>query len=65
MHSKEISIWFFIGVLLLIYGLLILLANFISPGETVLQEYHPALWWGLFLLGLGGFYTWRFAPKRG
>lgn len=64
-HSKEISIWFFIGILLLTYGFLILLANFVSPGETVLREYQPALWWGLFLLVIGAFYAWRFAPKRG
>jgi hypothetical protein len=64
-----ISIWFFIGILLSAYGILILGAGiynlYIPPEQTVvLENLHAAIWWGAFLVVLGGFYTFRFFPKR-
>ena len=50
MHrSGMISIWFFIGVLLLIYGILILgagLYGLAHPPEVVLAKLHAGIWWG-------------------
>jgi len=62
-----ISIWFFIGVLLLIYGVLILGAGIWELGhpperQIVLGELHAGVWWGALLLVLGGVYTARFRP---
>jgi hypothetical protein len=64
-----ISIWFFIGVLLLAYGIVILGAGiyelYVPPSEhTVLEGLHAAVWWGAFLLALGAFYTYQFFPHR-
>jgi hypothetical protein len=64
-----ISIWFFIGVLLLIYGVLITgagLYELVSPPErqVVLAQLHAGVWWGALLLVLGGIYTYRFSPRR-
>lgn len=70
MHGKGfISIWFFIGLLLFMYGLLILGAgiyNFYVPPKVpvVLESLHAGIWWGALLLLIGGFYCWRFNPKR-
>ena len=69
MHSGHISIWFFIGVLLTVYGALIAgygvyevvtgnLAN------VVLKELHAPLWWGALMLVLGLFYAIKFRPGR-
>lgn len=63
-----ISIWFFIGVLLLAYGIVILGSGiyelYVPPTEhTVLEGLHAAVWWGAFLLVVGSFYTYRFFPK--
>jgi low temperature requirement protein LtrA len=63
-----ISIWFFIGVLLLAYGIVILAAGiynvYVPPEHTVvLQNLHAAVWWGVFLTLIGAFYTYRFFPK--
>jgi hypothetical protein len=64
-----ISIWFFIGALLLVYGVLILGAGLFelsAPAEhpVVLANLHAGIWWGALLIVLGGFYTVRFRPRR-
>lgn len=64
-----ISIWFFIGSLLLVYGVLILGAGIYelsNPPEhpVVLAGLHAGIWWGAFLTVLGGFYSFRFRPRR-
>jgi hypothetical protein len=69
MPKQEISIWFFIGVLLGVYGVLILgygLLHLSSPSaNVVLAEWHADVWWGALLLVTGAAYTWRFRPGRG
>jgi hypothetical protein len=64
-----IPIWFFIGALLLIYGVLILGAGiydvYVPPDPpVVLQNLHAGVWWGAFLIILGGFYVNHFWPRR-
>ena len=69
MHNSGISIWFFIGVLLIIYGTLILgygvweLATH-TLASVVLANLHAPIWWGAMLLALGLFYGLRFRPGR-
>jgi len=65
-----ISIWFFIGALLLAYGVLIFGAGvyeLIAPPEhpVVLAELHAGVWWGALLIVLGGIYTIKFSPRKG
>jgi len=66
-----LSIWFFIGTLLLIYGVLILGAGLFEwaapPASTtvVLADLHAGVWWGALLIILGVIYTVRFRPGRG
>ncbi len=69
-HKGMISIWFFIGVLLLFYGILITgagLYELISPPEhpVVLASLHAGIWWGALLIILGAWYTIHFKPKGG
>jgi hypothetical protein len=64
-----VSIWFFIGILLLVYGVLITgagLYDLVSPPArtVVLAELHAGIWWGALLLVLGGVYTYKFSPRR-
>jgi hypothetical protein len=64
---RIIPVWFFVGVLLLIYGVIILATGIYGlshPPETVLANLHPALWWGMLLMALGGFYVFFHWPKR-
>ena len=64
-----LSIWFFIGLLLLAYGILILGAgiyNFMFPPEhpLILAELHAGIWWGVLLIAMGLLYTVKFRPGR-
>jgi hypothetical protein len=45
---EPLPIWFFVGMILLVYGLIILGSGLFStpPRPTVLAETRPALWWG-------------------
>ena len=65
-RAGMLSIWFFIGLLLLAYGLLIFgtgLAEWSSPPPVVRADLHAAVWWGLLLIAMGAFYTLHFRPK--
>jgi hypothetical protein len=68
-EQKQIPIWFFIGTLLLIYGVIITGVGvyyciFPAPQGLAMQDYHPDLWWGILLLAIGGFYTFHYFPSR-
>ena len=62
-----IPVWFFVGVILLIYGVIILVTGiyeFTSPPPTVLAKTHPAVWWGALLTVIGGIYVYLYMPKK-
>ena len=62
-----IPVWFFVGLLLLIYGALIFasgLAEWSSPPPTVLAELHASVWWGGLMIALGASYVAIFRPRR-
>jgi len=61
-----IPVWFFVGVMLLVYGILILgsgLAEWSNPPQTVLTELHAPVWWGALLTVVGAVYVFAFRPK--
>jgi len=62
-----IPVWFFVGVILLIYGVIILatgIYEFSHPLATVLAKLHPAIWWGGLLTIFGGVYVWIYLPRK-
>jgi hypothetical protein len=64
-----ISIWFFIGISLLVNGALILAAGIYQllnpPAETtiVLYNLHANVWWGAILFVVGVIYSVCFRPR--
>ncbi len=76
--EHQIPIWFFIGALLLIYGLMILgtgLYGLVYPSQVHLHLekarpnaswlfLHPDIWWSAVLVAIGAFYCIRFSPLR-
>jgi hypothetical protein len=66
----SISIWFFIGISLLVNGLLIFATGIYElthpPAvQVVLFRLHASIWWGAILTGIGAFYCIYFAPGKG
>jgi hypothetical protein len=67
-----IPVWFFVGVILLIYGIIIFCSGIYelsSPPLEALKNMapwvrHPAIWWGALLTIIGGFYVYTFKPKK-
>ena len=69
MHNSGISIWFFIGISLLVNGTLILGAGIyelIHPPAfpVVLFRFHANVWWGAVLLLFGILYAVKFRPQK-
>ena len=70
MHGARISIWFFIGLLLALYGAMIFaagVAEWVSghyPPGVELTRLHAPVWWGALLGLLGLLYLVRFRPGR-
>ena len=63
------SIWFVIGLLLDLYGLMILGAGIYdyfvpSAKPVVMSHLHAPIWWGVLLILMGFFYTVKFHPKK-
>jgi hypothetical protein len=64
-----ISIWFFIGISLLVNGALIFGAGICQlinpPAETtiVLYSLHANVWWGAILFVIGAIYCVAFRPS--
>ena len=69
-RGESLSIWFFVGIMMLSYGIVLLpygawawFSN--HEANTVLHDLHPTFWWGVLITAFGGYYTARFWPKRG
>ena len=64
---RMVPVWFFVGVILLIYGVIILatgIYEFSHPPATVLADLHPAVWWGVLLTIVGGVYVHLYRPRK-
>lgn len=64
-----IPVWFFVGILLLVYGALIFATGIYEisnppVNRIVLYDLHANVWWGGVLFILGLFFSLRFSPAR-
>ncbi len=71
MHSDDqgISIWFFIGSMLAVYGVLIfgsgIYSLLVPPPESqrvALWNLHADIWWGAIMTVIGSVYCIKFKP---
>jgi len=68
--DRPLSIWFFVGILTLVYGVVLLATGIYEfwhplPASIVLSELHPTFWWGFLMTIFGSFYSIRFRPGKG
>ncbi len=62
-----IPVWFFVGVLLFIYGILIFasgVAEWSHPPDTVLANLHAPVWWGALMIVMGALFIRLFRPRK-
>jgi hypothetical protein len=62
-----VPVWFFVGLLLAIYGVLIFASGIVEwsrPAKTVLADVHAPVWWGALLAIIGIGYSITFRPRR-
>jgi len=69
MEKHIVPVWFFIGLLLAIYGVLILGSGiyevFVPLNRELAMGYlHIGIWWGAGMLLFGLVYVIRFRPNR-
>ena len=69
-HEHQIPIWFFVGSLLTVYGVLILgvgIYHLVHPPEhpVALASLHMDVWWGILLLLVGLIYVIKYWPSKG
>lgn len=50
-------IWFFVGMILAVYGVLVLVGQAVNNRETVLGATLPGYWWGGVMLVFGAVFT--------
>ena len=68
MRRRSFEVWFYIGALLSIYGLMLTGAGvyqWVHPPDTVLAGAHATFWVGVMLLTVGLAYTILYWPKPG
>ena len=64
--QRSFQVWFYIGVLLSVYGVMLTLAGvyqWVHPPHTVLSGKHATFWSGCILLLAGSVYTIATRPK--
>ncbi len=72
-RGESLSIWFFVGILTLGYGVILVaqagLEHFRLLGQhpptTILANLHPTFWWGMVMTLFGAFFTLNFRPGKG
>jgi hypothetical protein len=69
-RGESLSIWFFVGIMTLAYGVVLLPYGAYEwfgghEADTVLNNLHATFWWGLLMFLFGLFYTLRYRPRPG
>ena len=52
-----LPIWFFVGIILLVYGILVIIGQAMDPGGNVARVGTPGYWWGAVLVAAGVIFT--------
>ncbi len=60
-NQHPLSIWSFVGFMLIIYGIIIFAMGIYylyTPATTALNQLHPSLWWGACMFIAGLLFNW-------
>ncbi|HEV2350886.1 MAG TPA: hypothetical protein VG028_13685 [Terriglobia bacterium] len=62
--THMLPVWFFIGAILLIYGVLIVSQGILEYSDPPVANYHAPVWWGVVMVIVGGIFFQRFYPRK-
>ena len=60
-----LPVWFFIGIILLLYGLMIFATGLSEYSDPPVANYHASVWWGILLAIVGAIFTQKHYPRKG
>ncbi len=64
-HKHQmLPVWFFIGAILLIYGVLIFAQGIFEYSNPSIANYHAPIWWGIVMAIVGAIFFQRFYPRK-
>jgi len=66
-QKRMIPVWFFAGILLTIYGLVVFISGiywFVRPINIVAGYLHAGIWWGILMIIFGLFFIIKNVPKK-
>ena len=68
-EGGSLSIWFFVGISLLVNGVLIFGAGVWevtshASNPVLTLNHHANIWWGGLLAVLGAIYSWKYSPSK-
>ena len=65
--NNMISVWFFVGILLTVYGFVVFLSgiyHIFNPPDTVAAFLHAGIWWGIIMITGGLIFIKKNMPKK-
>jgi hypothetical protein len=66
-RQVPLPVWFFVGLIFVVYGVIILVTGFAEvshPPHTELWQLRPAIWWGAVILVVGAFFVSRHGRRK-
>lgn len=66
-QKRMIPVWFFAGILLTIYGLVVFISGiywYVRPINIVAGYLHAGIWWGILMIIFGLFFIIKNVPKK-
>jgi FtsH-binding integral membrane protein len=64
-HKHEmLPVWFFIGVILVIYGVLIFATGLYEYSNPPKANFHASVWWGIILAAVGAVFVIQHYPRK-
>ena len=55
--KQPLPIWFFVGVILFVYGILVIVGQAMDPGGQALKSLKPGFIWGPVMIVFGVIFT--------
>lgn len=56
-NKEPLAIWFFVGVILFVFGILVIAGQAVDTSHRVMSNMTPGYWWGAAMMVAGAIFT--------